>query len=87
MNVGFDGEFCAGFDTYSLRGILEISPADACQVPQVVTVGDLTAFGSVHPLGPSPTPTINPFPAGFNSSALISIIGTVGEIGAPCPSH
>ncbi len=92
QNIGFTGELCAESYMYSLQGTLEIFPTQACQVPQTVMVGTLAAFGAVHQTGPvptaapSPAPLANPIPSGANSSALVSIIGTVGQIAAPCPS-
>ncbi len=90
--IGFTGEICAASYIYTMQGTLEIFPTQPCQMPQTVMVGTLSAYGAVHQSGPVPTsaPTpalaINPIPSGSNSSALVSIIGTVGQVAAPCPS-
>jgi len=88
FNVGFAGQLCTAFYTYTLQGTLEVAPRDGCHVPQRVMVGTLAAYGAVHQSGPVPLPTqgANPIPSGSNSGALVSIAGAIGQIPAPCPS-
>lgn len=87
FDARFQGKFCtsAGF-AYDMSGTLTISPMQPCQVPQTVIVGTLLVSGAVHTSGPMPPPSTNPIPLGGNSDAVVSLIGTTGQIAAPCPS-
>ena len=93
--VTFEGELCVtSFFTYLLRGTVNITPDNVCpSTPQLmVSAGELIAYGAVHTSGPIPTPGPtpgNPIPVnqpGGNAGAIISIIGSTGQIPAPCPS-
>jgi hypothetical protein len=91
--VSFEGELCVtSFFTYVLRGTLHTIPENDCQsAPLMVSAGELIAYGAVHTSGPVPTPIPggNPIPVnqqGGNAGAIISIIGSTGQIPAPCPS-
>ena len=93
--VTFEGELCVtSFFTYLLRGTVNIIPDNACPSapPLMVSAGELIAYGAVHTSGPIPTPGPtpgNPIPVnqlGGNAGAIISIIGSTGQIPAPCPS-
>jgi hypothetical protein len=94
--VTFEGELCLpSFYTYLLRGTVNIIPENVCPStpPLMVSAGQLIAYGAVHTLGAMPTPgptPMNPIPAnntgGGNAGAIISIIGSTGQIPAPCPS-
>ena len=89
LEVSFEGELCTPtFFTYVLRGTLSVMPQQTCQTaPWMVSSGELMAFGAVHTVGPTPLPEGNPIPPNqFSSSAIISIIGSTGQIPAPCPS-
>lgn len=87
--VSFEGELCTPtFFTYVLRGTVSVVPHQDCQTaPWMVSSGDLIAFGAVHTVGPTPLPGGSPIPPNqFSNSAIISIIGSTGQIPAPCPS-
>jgi len=93
--VTFEGELCVtSFFTYLLRGTVNIIPDNVCPStpPLMVSAGELIAYGAVHTSGPIPTPGPtpgNPIPVnqpGGNAGAIISIIGSTGQIPAPCPS-
>jgi hypothetical protein len=93
--VTFEGELClTSFFTYLLRGTVNITPDNVCPStpPLMVSAGELIAYGAVHTSGPTPTPGPtpgNPIPVnqpGGNAGAIISIIGSTGQIPAPCPS-
>jgi hypothetical protein len=88
--------------TYVLRGTVNIIPVNTCPVnnsayaPLMVSAGELIVYGGVHTSGPVPTATpggTNPIPVslpagggGSGGGAIISIIGSTGQIPAPCPS-
>jgi hypothetical protein len=89
--VSFEGELCVtSFFTYLLRGTLNIIPVNDCQsAPLMVSAGELIVYGAVHTIGPTPLPGGNPIPVnqpGGNAGAIISVIGSTGQIPAPCPS-
>jgi hypothetical protein len=93
--VSFEGELCVtSFFTYLLRGTVNIIPVNVCPStpPLMVSAGELIVYGAVHTSGPIPTPGPtpgNPIPVnqqGGNAGAIISIIGSTGQIPAPCPS-
>jgi hypothetical protein len=96
--LNFEGELCVNFDTYVLKGTVKIAPVNTCPPPPfVVSAGELIAYGSVHISGPVATPTPgappgNPIPVNQpaggqgGGGAIISIIGSTGQIPAPCPS-
>lgn len=91
--LSFEGELCVTFFTYVLKGTVNTMPVNNCQsVPLMVSAGELIAYGAVHTSGPTPTPgptPENPIPVnqqGGNAGAIISIIGSTGQIPAPCPS-
>ena len=95
LQVTFEGELCVtSFFTYLLRGTLNIIPDNVCPSipPLMVSAGELIAYGAVHTSGPMPTPGPtpgNPIPVnqlGGNAGAIISVIGSTGQIPAPCPS-
>lgn len=88
-NVNFEGELCLpNFFTYALRGTLTVIPQQDCQsAPWMVSAGELIAYGAEHTFGPTPLPGGNPIPPNqFSSSAIISVIGSTGQIPAPCPN-
>src|ERR1700688_482127 len=66
FNVGFAGQLCTNFYTYTLQGTLEVAPGDGCHVPPREVGATLPAYGSVHQSGPTPLPVpgANPIPAG-----------------------
>ncbi len=94
--VTFVGELCLpSFFTYLLKGTVNIIPVNVCPStpPLMVSAGQLIAYGAVHTLGAMPTPgptPVNPIPmnniGGGDAGAIISIIGSSGQIPAPCPS-
>lgn len=89
--ASFEGKLCVTFFTYLLKGTLTTMPVSSCQTPFMVSAGELIAYGAVHTSGPTPTPGPspgNPIPVnqGANPDAIISIIGSTGQIPAPCPS-
>ena len=91
--VSFEGELCVTSFTYVLKGTLTTTPVNDCQsAPLIVSAGELIAYGAVHTSGPIPTPGPmmgNPIPVnqqGGKAGAIISIIGSTGQIPAPCPS-
>jgi hypothetical protein len=91
-DVIFKGELCADFITYVLKGTVTITPQRNCQsAPLMVSEGQLLVYGAVHTSGPVPTPIPggNPIPVnehGGKAGAIVSIIGSTGQIPAPCPS-
>jgi hypothetical protein len=91
--VNFQGELCiVDSFSYVLKGTLTSIPQQNCQTaPLTVFAGDLVAYGAVHTSGPIPTPVPggNPIPVnqqGGHAGAIISLIGSTGQIPAPCPS-
>jgi hypothetical protein len=89
--ASFEGELCVTFFSYRLKGTLTTMPVNSCQTPFMVSAGELIAYGAVHTSGPTPTPGPspgNPIPVnqGTNPDAIISVIGSTGQIPAPCPS-
>jgi hypothetical protein len=91
--VDFQGELCLPtFYTYALKGTLTSLPQQNCQsAPLNVLAGDLIAYGEVHTSGPIPTPIPggNPIPVnqpGGTAGAIVSLIGSTGQVPAPCPS-
>jgi len=95
QSLTFEGELCVtSFYTYLLRGTVNITPDNVCPStpPLMVSAGELIAYGAVHTSGPIPTPGPtpgNPIPInqpGGNTGAIISLIGSTGQIPAPCPS-
>ncbi len=89
-NASFEGQLCVDVFTYVLKGSLSIIPVNNCQsAPLMVSAGELTVFGAVHTVGAVPPPGGNPIPVnqlGGQGGAIISIIGSTGQIPAPCPS-
>jgi hypothetical protein len=91
--VDFRGELCLPTSyTYVLKGSLTSLPQQNCQTaPLNVLAGDLIAYGEVHTSGPIPTPIPggNPIPVnqpGAMAGAIVSLIGSTGQVPAPCPS-
>jgi hypothetical protein len=92
--VTFEGKLCVtDAFKYVLKGTLNTIPENDCQsAPLMVSAGELIAYGTVHISGPTPTPgpmSGNPIPVnqqGGKAGAIISIIGSTGQIPAPCPS-
>jgi hypothetical protein len=94
--ASFQGEFCPQSSGYSfiLRGTFTVNPQQSCSTtPLMVSGGELIVFGANHTSGPTPPPGSNPIP-GYPASGgptpsggvTISIIGSTGQIAAPCPS-
>ena len=89
--VDFKGELCLPtFYTYVMKGTVTSLPQQNCQTaPFTVLAGDLVAYGEVHTSGPTPIPGGNPIPVnqqGGKAGAIVSIVGSTGQIPAPCPS-
>jgi len=88
--VNFEVQLCVDFFTYVLRGTLSIIPQRNCQsAPLMVSAGELIVYGAVHTIGPVRPPGGNPIPSnqpGGAGGAIISVIGSTGQIPAPCPS-
>jgi len=92
LALAFTGEFCRppGSSTFTLKGSVEVYTTQLCPAsgPWMAMSGAFDAFGEMHTSGPTPTPApspANPLPAGPNQ-AIISIIGSAGQLPAPCPS-
>ena len=94
LTLVFTGTLCAVANgtTYSLRGGVQIYTTNQCPTSNQWTAisGTLDAFGEVHTAGPTPVPPptpipVNPMPAGVNH-AIVSLIGSAGQLPAPCPS-
>jgi hypothetical protein len=89
FGVSFEGTLCvqSGFQ-YTLSGTLSRGiPFDSvCQTaPAMVLAGQLTLFGATSTSGPEPPPGFNIIPTG-QGGAIVSIIGSTGQIPDPCPS-
>lgn len=90
-DVSFEGElYVPSFFTYVLKGTLNIIPHQNCQsAPLMVSAGELIVFGAVHTIGAGPPPGGNPIPVnqqGGQGGAIVSVIGSTGQIPDPCPS-
>ncbi len=98
--LNFEGELCLPtYFTYLLKGTVNISPENTCPTnndaiePLMVSAGEFTAYGAVHTIGAVPPPGGNPIPVslpagggGSGAGAIVSVIGSTGQIPAPCPS-
>jgi len=84
------GQLCLAYDHFTLSANIEIA-GNLCASPWQAMSGQLTAFGRIHTIGPTPAPPksrpghpANPiWPVG---EAVVSIVGTASELPAPCPS-
>jgi hypothetical protein len=88
FGVSFEGKLCVDNPQYTLSGTLSRGISSVCQTaPAMVLAGQLTLYGATSTIGPVPTPTMdfNPIPNG-TSGAIVSIIGSMGQIPDPCPS-
>lgn len=87
--VYFEGKLCVVNEfMYVLKGTLSSVPLPEpnCQsAPVTVLAGELIVYGAANTSGPLPPPGSNPIPSG-DGGAIISIIGSVGQIPSPCPS-
>lgn len=88
----FVGEICPSYDHFTLSGNVELSTADLCASPWQVLSGQLSAYGQVHTIGPTPAPLAKPGPQHATNpiwpidQALVSIVGVASLLPAPCPS-
>jgi len=89
--AGVVGELCLAYDHFTLSANIEIGTANPCAAPWQAMSGELTAFGRIHTIGPTPAPPksrpnhpANPiWPV---SEAVVGIVGTASELPAPCPA-
>lgn len=85
--ITFHGQLCVDGFQYILSGTIssDLGPSDICQPSPVMALeGGLSLFGAVSASGPTLLGG-NPIPSGAGG-AIVSIVGSMGQIPSPCPS-